>query len=106
MAKYVGTIMYGIPYEKTPGVWDEHKIEKKCYGDIVTNTRRLSGTGVNDNISVSNEISIVADAFAIENFHNIKYLTFMGAKWKADSVKVLHPRLIISLGGIYNEESS
>lgn len=105
MAKFYGPIGYAITEETTPGVWEEHIVERKYYGETVRNTRRLQVTdNLNDNIDISNEISIVSDPFARENFHLMRYIGFMGAKWKVHSVEVQYPRLILSIGGIYNGE--
>lgn len=104
MAKFYGEIGYGIPEEVRPGIWKD-RIEKSNYsGDIIQNTRRLqSSDQLNDNINVANEISIVADPYANENFHYMKYVKFMGAKWKISNVEVQYPRLILTIGGVYNE---
>ena len=65
--------------------------------------RRLQEAGkVNDDISVSNELSIVADPFATQNFHRMRYAEFMGVKWKITSVDVQYPRLILTMGDLYH----
>lgn len=103
MAKFYGAIGYGEPVETAPGIWKEKITERTYYGDLVRNTRRLENSGeVNDNINIANEISIVADPFARENFHRMRYAFFMGAKWKISSVEVQYPRLILTIGGVYN----
>lgn len=103
MAKYCGKIGFAVCAETVPGVWTEQITERTYYGDLKRNTRKLQSSGnVNDNINISNEISIVADPFAYENFHSIRYATFMGTKWKVSSVDVQSPRLILSLGEVYN----
>ena len=103
MAKYCGKIGFAVCAETVPGVWTEQITERTYYGDLNRNTRKLQSSGnVNDNINISNEISIVADPFAYENFHSIRYATFMGTKWKVSSVDVQSPRLILSLGEVYN----
>ena len=56
------------------------------------------------NINVANEISIVADPFANQNFHTMLYVEFMGTKWKITNVEVKRPRLTLTLGGVYNGE--
>ena len=107
MAKFYGAIGYSVTEETTPGVWKENIIERMYYGDLVRNTRRLqSADKLNDNIDVANEISIVADPFANDNFHSMKYVEFMGAKWKITSVEVQYPRLILTVGGVYNGEQT
>lgn len=103
MAKFYGKIGYAITKETTPGVWVEEIVERSYYGDVIRNIRRLQGSeNLNDNINVSNEISIVADAFANQNFYSMRYVEYMGAKWKVSSVEVKYPRLILNIGGVYN----
>lgn len=107
MAKFYGEIGYVIPTEKSPGVWIDKPVKRNYYGDVNRNTRRLQSTSeVNDNITISNEISIVTDPFAVENFHWIKYVKFMGAKWKITNIEVQFPRLILTVGGLYNVEQT
>ena len=104
MAKWCGIIGYAEQVETTPGVWSEQITERKYYGDVIRNNRRLQSAGkLNDDINVGNEISIIADPFANNNFHSMRYVEFMGTKWKVTTVDVQYPRLILSLGGIYNE---
>lgn len=105
MAKFYGPIGYAVTEETAPGVWDEKITERMYYGELVRNTRKLqSADQLNDNINVANEISILADPFASENFHFMKYVRFMGAKWKISSVEVQYPRLRLTIGGVYNGE--
>lgn len=103
MAKISGVIGYNVSSETAPGVWEPSIIERPYYGDLIKNTRRLQSTDkVNDDINISNEVSIVADPYAMTNFHTMRYVQFMGAKWKITNVEVQYPRLILSLGGLYN----
>ena len=103
MAKFYGLIGYAESVEVEPGVWEDRITEHRYYGDLIRNTRRLqSSDKVNDDITTSNEISILADPFAYENFHSMRYVEFMGTKWKVVNVDVQYPRLILSLGGVYN----
>lgn len=103
MAKYCGKIGFATTVESVPGNWTEHITERTYYGDLIRNSRKLQSSGnQNDNIVISNEISIVADPFAKENFHAIRYAEYMGTKWKVSSVDVQYPRLTLSLGEVYN----
>lgn len=105
MAKFYGAIGYAETVESAPGVWKEQITERNYYGELIRNTRRLqTADQLNDNINVANEISIVADPFAIHNFHSMRYVEFMGARWKISSVEVRYPRLILTVGGLYNNE--
>lgn len=103
MAKFYGKIGYASTVETKPGVYEEQIVERSYYGDLIRNTRRLqSSDKVNDDINISNEISIVADPYATNNFHTMRYAIFMGTKWKISNVEVSYPRLILTLGGVYN----
>lgn len=103
MAKFYGKIGYAESKETTPGIWEEQIIEREYRGDLIRNTRRMqTAESLNDDINISNEISIVADPYANQNFHSMRYVEFMGAKWKISNVDVQYPRLILSIGGIYN----
>lgn len=103
MAKFYGVIGYAVTKETAPGVWTEEITEQSYYGDLTRNMRRLQDSGdLNDDINVANEISIVADPYANANFHSMRYVAFMGAKWKISKVEAQYPRLILTLGGVYN----
>lgn len=103
MAKFYGVIGYAVTKETAPGVWTEEIAEQSYYGNLTRNMRRLQDSGdLNDDINVANEISIVADPYANANFHSMRYVAFMGAKWKISKVEVQYPRLILTLGGVYN----
>ena len=105
MSKYFGKIGFGVTEETRPGVYEQKMTVKEYYGDIVRNSRRLENGGkVNDDLNINMTLSIVADPFAYQNFHQLKYVEYMGAKWKATSVEPQYPRLIITLGGVYNGE--
>lgn len=103
MAKWYGVIGYADTVEVEPGIWDEHVTERPYYGELIRNTRRLQTTDkVNDDLTISNQISIVSDPYAINNFHAMKYAVLWGTKWKITSVEVQYPRLILEVGGVYN----
>ena len=103
MAKWFGHIGYAETMETSPGVWEEQITVREYYGDLTRNTRRLqSADKVNDDININNELSIVSDPYAMNHFFAMRYAEFMGAKWKITNVEVQYPRLILSLGGLYN----
>lgn len=106
MAKFFGTIGFNEgTVETSPGVWEQQIVERQYYGDLLRNSRRLQPTDqLNDDINISNEISIVADPYANANFHSMRYVEFMGAKWKISNIEVQFPRLILTLGGVWNEQ--
>lgn len=104
--KFYGKVVYAITEEVIPGKWKERIVEKQYRGDITRVSRRLqSADKVNDDIRINNEIRILADAFAYQNFQNIRYVVWMGTKWKVESVTVDRPRLVLEIGGEYNGSS-
>lgn len=101
--RFYGEVGYGESTETSPGVWKDVITEFVYRGDVIRNTRRLeSGEHLNDDLSVNNAISIVADEQANEHFFKIKYVVWQGTRWKVSSVEVKTPRLILYLGGVYN----
>ena len=105
MAKFYGEIGFGTSIETSPGLYEDQVTTRNYYGDLIKNTRRLQSSGsVNDDVNISNQISIVADPYANENFYAMRYVKFMGAKWKISDVEVQYPRLILTIGGVYNEQ--
>lgn len=103
MSRWFGKVGYSVTEETNPGVYTEKVIERSYYGDLIRNSRSLDqGPSLNDDIEIDNDISIIADAYAYQNFAFMKYVVFMGVRWKVRSVKVEHPRLFLSIGGVYN----
>ena len=104
MAKFYGPIGYSVSAEVRPGVWKDTIEERNYYGDLIRDTSRWTASqdSTNDDLTINNQISIVADPFAENNFHSMKYVRFMGANWKITSVEPRFPRLILSVGGAYN----
>lgn len=103
MAKWFGVIGYAETVETAPGVWVEEITERSYYGDLIRNTRRLeSSEHLNDNVNISNDISILSDPYAVNHIYAMRYVEFMGAKWKVTNVDVQYPRLKLTLGGLYN----
>lgn len=104
MAKWFGKIGFAETVETKPGVYEEQITERSYYGDVIRNTRKLQSTDqLNDNIDISNEISIVADPFARDHIYTMRYVEYMGARWKVSTVDASQrPRLILSVGGLYN----
>lgn len=101
--RFYGKVGYGAPVETAPGVNSVVITEVSYFGDVVRNSRVLrEGDRVNDDLSVDNSISIVADAYAIQNIFAIRYVEWMGTLWVVSHVDVQSPRLLLRLGGVYN----
>lgn len=110
MARFFGKVGFEQTVETRKGVFKEQIIDREYIGDYMRNATshnsQNNSDSVNDDVTISNQISIMADPFIYENFKAIKYIEVFGHKWKVSSVEVQYPRLIIVTGGLYNEKSS
>jgi hypothetical protein len=103
MARFRGKVGYAVPTQSAPGVWKDVITEVTYSGDVVRNTRQLqNGTKINDDVTVTNSIHIIGDAYAFDTFFAIRYVQWMGALWIVTDVEVQRPRLFLRLGGVYN----
>lgn len=104
MARYHGYVGYAVDVEAYPGVWEEQISEHEYFGDVLKNRINMQqGSVVNAKITISNSISIIADPFAFEHVYAMRYVTYLGKKWSIVNVSIERPRLILTLGGLYNE---
>lgn len=103
MAKFYGVIGYADTQETSLGVHEEVFIRRHAYGEVLRNNRKLeNGEHLNDDLTLNNQISIVGDPYAVKHFFSIRYVEWMGVKWKVTNVEVQPPRLILTIGGVYN----
>lgn len=104
--KFHGIVGYATVREGTGdriGIDEDVIIEKPYYGDVLRNTRKYEkGESVLDELKIDNKISIIADAFAWEHFFKMKYVQWMGCLWNITNIEVERPRLILTIGGVYN----
>lgn len=107
--RWCGKIGYSSPVEleDQPGVWVD-KIEEKTYvGDVIQSRRSWNNSNsVNGEVRLSNQISILSDPYIMGNFQNIRYAEFMGNLWCVTDITVQFPRLVLTLGGVYNGEQA
>lgn len=104
--KYYGKICFSRTVENAehPGLFEEEVTERNYFGDVIKLSRRWNdGNKINADLDISHQISIVSDPFAQENFVNIRYVEWLGKKWKISNVEIQYPRLILTIGGLYNE---
>lgn len=101
--KFSGKLGYTITEETDPGVWTDNIVEKHAVGDILSSNYRLENpSDVNLDINLDLRISIVMDSYIKKNFGYIKYVKFEGVRWSVKNISVQYPRLILTLGGLYN----
>lgn len=107
MAKFYETIGFAESKETSPGIWEDIVEEHPYIGDVVKAAKRyIGGENQNSNFTVTTTISIIADQYAYDYFANIRYVKWMGVRWSVDNVEIEHPRLKITLGGVYNGPES
>ena len=103
MAKFSGNIGFVEFMETSSGVDTEIAVERHYVGDVLRNTRRWeTGDQINDNLTINNQFSIVADAYAKGHYFAMRYIMWMGTRWKITNVEVQRPRLLLTIGGVYN----
>lgn len=104
--KWYGDIGFKEEIEEEPGVWVPTVVPKPFFGDVLQeNWRQQQGDKINADLHISNRLSVVADQYLQNNFHKIAYITFGGAKWTVTDVDVQFPRLTLTLGSLYLEET-
>lgn len=106
MGKFYGKVGFITTEETSPGVYLPRAKKKTYYGEVLNATKRWRGAEdqVNDNIIVDSRISILSDKFMTENLSHIRFVDWMGALWTVTSVELQFPRVILSIGGVYNGE--
>lgn len=102
MAKYYGMIGFATQEETKPGIWEDVIVERPYKGDVLRNGRRYDRSeDINDNFTITNQFSIVSDAFLYSHVPALRYLEYMGSKFKIVSAEIDRPRVTISVGGVY-----
>lgn len=103
MAKYAGLVGYGEQVETAPGVWESAIKEHMMKGDLIRQNANIRDSGkVNDDITLNHRVSLFADAYAFDNYFNMKWIQIDGHKWKVSSIEVQRPRLLVDIGGLWN----
>lgn len=104
MMRWYGKVGYSETVETKPGVYENQDTVREYYGDVKRNSTRwvTNSDSTNDDLTVNTQISIVADPFAFDNFYSIKWIEYMGVKWKVTVADPQPPRIILTLGGVWN----
>lgn len=103
MNRWYGKVGYVETAEVRPGVWQEQEAVHEYYGEFIKKSSKFKvSSDANDDRDISVELSIVADPYLDQHFSSIRYVEFNGVKWKVNTVEPQRPRLILSLGGVYN----
>lgn len=102
MAKYHGNIGFAVQVETRPGIWEDVIEDRPYKGDVLSNVRRWDPSeNINDDFTISNRFSVISDAFLYSHIPAMRYIEYMGTKFKISSVNIERPRVEISVGGVY-----
>ena len=94
MSKWTGKVGFAVNGEVEPGLWVDEVVEKVYKGELLS-----------DNLL--NSISIIANPYAFEHCSSIAYVEIKGEKWKVTDIDAsTPPRLILTVGGVYNGEQA
>lgn len=103
MTRYSGLVGYGEQVETGPGVWENIIKERMMKGDLIRQNANIRDSGkVNDDITLNHRVSLLGDAYAFDNYFNMKWIQINGRKWKVSSIEVQRPRLLADIGGLWN----
>lgn len=103
MTKFAGLVGYATQEETVPGVWSPVEKPVMMKGDVISQSSSVQNDGkVNSDITLNHRVSLIGDAYAFENYYNLKWIEINGRKWEISSVELRRPRLIVTVGGLYN----
>ena len=106
MPRFLDKVGFEPTGELVDGVWSGNITERVYKGEVLEAMRSLDVSDkVEDDIRLQNRIRIIGDAFALENFSNIRYVLWMGTRWTVNTVTVERPQLLLTLGGVYNGQT-
>ena len=101
--KFAGNVGYATQVQVRPGVWEDVIMDRFMRGDLLAASKTdTTSDAIHDSITLGNRFSLIADAFATENFMDIVYVEWVGKKWRVTNVDYARPRLTISIGGVWN----
>lgn len=103
--KYSGKIgFWHDDVEIRPGVYKNGITEKTYTGDITRSFQQWDRASeqLNDDLRLNNRISILADLYLMQNLSSIKYITYMGTKWRVNTIEIQYPRVMLDIGGVWN----
>lgn len=102
--KFSGKVGFWVKdIETSPGMWDSKIVERSYTGNVLEYIRRFQNESKqNEDLALDNQISILSDLYARDNWMSIKYVDWNGVRWKVSSVRLSYPRIILQLGGVYN----
>jgi len=103
MAKFAGLVGYVTQEETRPGVWTTVEKPVMMKGDVLRQTySSQNDSKVNSDITLNHRVSLIGDSYALHNYYYIRWIELHGKKWEISSVELQRPRIIVTLGGVWN----
>lgn len=103
MSKFSGLVGYVTQLETSPGVWSSVENSNMMKGDVIRqSSNSQNGDKVNSDVTLSHRVSLLGDAHSFNNYYNIRWVEVDGRKWQVASVEIQRPRIIVTLGGVWN----
>ena len=103
MSKFAGLVGYVTQTETAPGVWTPVATERQMRGDVISASHQFNQSEkINDDVTLRHRISLVGDPYCYTNFASLRYIVYLGIKWKVETVQISRPRIILTLGGMWN----
>lgn len=103
--KFAGKIGFWMKnVEMKPGIFGDKMLERSYTGDISRNYQKWNTkeSSTVDDLRLNNQISILSDLYAIQNWQSIKYVLWNGVRWKVNTIEISYPRLVLEIGGVWN----
>lgn len=103
--KFFGTVgFWEEDKEVKPGVYRPVIVEKPYMGDLQRNFRKFDTSSEKQNydISVSNQVTILADLYMRNNLSSVRYVIWNGQKLSVKNVTIDYPRVTLEIGGVYS----
>lgn len=105
MARYSGLVGYVTQEETVPGVWSPVENPRTMKGEIIRQSSTNPDHGkINSDISLNHRVSLWGDAYAFDSYYAIKWIQIDGRKWEVTSVEIKRPRIIVTVGGLWNAQ--
>ena len=109
MARFYGKVGFIRTVNDGTGRFVEEEVVRYYKGDVNNNVRRYNpqnDVSANDDLALNDNVSILADAYAAENYMAMQWIEFDNVRWRITSVTKEYPRITIFFGGVWNGKAT
>lgn len=102
--RFVGEVGFADTVETSPGIFEEQITPRRYRGTVTTDAHRLTvDDTVNGQIKTGAIISVLADKELLTRAFDVRWVMYLGVKWKPSYVDIRHPRVVFTLGDRFSE---